>query len=158
MVVAHHIIFSMYGFWLPNDPRGSWSEFTGSWELFRYGGPATKVDDRRSHAWDQHDVRKRMEMKEKLKYPAVMLTGAQALSVAHGFARIAEHSGYRIHALSILPGHGHIVLGRHHYDVEQIVRRLKQAAGKELEKDGLHPFQGLVARRGALPTPFGAGF
>jgi hypothetical protein len=39
MVLAYHLIFSMYGFWLPNDPRGSWSEFVASWELFRFGGP-----------------------------------------------------------------------------------------------------------------------
>ena len=44
MVIAYHVIYSMYGFWLPNDPRGSWSDFVGSWELFRYG-PATKVED-----------------------------------------------------------------------------------------------------------------
>jgi len=30
MVIAYHAIFSTYGFWLPNDPRGSWSEFKES--------------------------------------------------------------------------------------------------------------------------------
>ena len=138
MVLGYHIIYSMYGFWLPIDPRGSWSEFVASWELFRYGGPATKVSDRRSHAWDEHDARKRLEMKQKLKYPPVVLTGEQARSVAHGFARVAAHSGYEIHALSILPGHGHMVLGRHHYDVEQVVRRLKQAAGSHGAAHSLH--------------------
>lgn len=49
MIVGYHIIFSAYGFWLPNDPRGSWSDFVGSWELFRYG-PATKTTERRSLA------------------------------------------------------------------------------------------------------------
>src|SRR5256885_9336243 len=33
----------------PNDPRGSWSDFVRSWELFRYG-PATKTTERRSLA------------------------------------------------------------------------------------------------------------
>src|SRR4051812_43899841 len=33
MIVGYHVIFSTYGFWLPNDPRGSWSDFVGSWEL-----------------------------------------------------------------------------------------------------------------------------
>src|SRR4051812_39201122 len=32
MIVGYHVIFSAYGFWLPNDPRGSWSDFVGSWE------------------------------------------------------------------------------------------------------------------------------
>jgi hypothetical protein len=54
MICAYHVIFGTYGFWLPNDPRGSWSDFVASWEIFRYG-PATKVTARRSHAWDTHD-------------------------------------------------------------------------------------------------------
>ena len=47
MVIACHCIFGTYGFWLPNDPRGSGSDFVASWELFRYG-PATKTRGRRS--------------------------------------------------------------------------------------------------------------
>ena len=78
MVIGYHVILSMYGFWLPNDPRGSWSDFVGSWELFRYGGGATKVNDRRSHAWDEHDRQFRREMKQHLKSPPVVLTGSQA--------------------------------------------------------------------------------
>jgi len=54
MVRAYHVIFIAYGFWLPNDPRGSWSDYVRSWEIFRHG-PATKTDLRRSHARDEHD-------------------------------------------------------------------------------------------------------
>jgi hypothetical protein len=36
-LLAAHIIFTAYGFWLPNDPRGSWSEWVAAWELFRFG-------------------------------------------------------------------------------------------------------------------------
>jgi hypothetical protein len=41
MIRGYHVIFGAYGFWLPNDPRGSWSEFVGSWELFRFGAATT---------------------------------------------------------------------------------------------------------------------
>src|SRR5882757_6425768 len=54
MIIGYHVIFSTYGFWLPNDPRGSWSEFVGSWELFRHGR-ATKVAVTRSVAHRRHD-------------------------------------------------------------------------------------------------------
>ena len=43
MVHAYHAIFGAYGFWLPNDPRGSWTTFVGSWELNPFG-PATKTN------------------------------------------------------------------------------------------------------------------
>ena len=37
MVHGYHVILPMYGFWLPNDPRGSWSDFVRKWELVRFG-------------------------------------------------------------------------------------------------------------------------
>ena len=37
MIIGYHSIFGMYGFWLPNDPRGSGSDYVASWELFRHG-------------------------------------------------------------------------------------------------------------------------
>ena len=41
-VLAYHAIFTAYGFWLPNDPRGSWSSYVRSWELFLAGGNELK--------------------------------------------------------------------------------------------------------------------
>ena len=45
MVHGYHVIWGTYGFWLPNDPRGSWSDFVASWELLRFGA-ATKSQER----------------------------------------------------------------------------------------------------------------
>ncbi len=156
MILAYHIIFGTYGFWLPNDPRGSWSTFVASWDLFQYG-TATKVANRRSHAHDPHDRRFRMAAKSALLHEPVKLSGAQALSVGNGFARAVRASEYSILACSILPEHVHLVVARHRYDVEQVVRRLKQFAGKQLAEDGLHPFENELARRGALPAVFARG-
>jgi REP element-mobilizing transposase RayT len=153
-VLAYHVIFGAYGFWLPNDPRGSWSDFVGAWELFRAGGPATKTTTRRSVAGVRHDAAARRRVKEFLQYPPVVFDGHQAISIAHGFAHMAEKSGYRIHACSILPEHVHLVLGRHHYRVEQVVRLLKQEAGAQLAADGRHPFADRPRPDGSLPTPW----
>src|SRR5215471_9139196 len=104
MVLASHVIFGVYGFWLPNDPRGSWSDFVGSWELFRFG-PATKTDSRRSVAGVRHNVRDRLAAKTALCYPAVVFNGQQALSISQGFRQQVATSGYMIYACSILPQH-----------------------------------------------------
>jgi hypothetical protein len=74
MVLASHVIFGAYGFWLPNDPRGSWSEFVGAWDLFRYG-PATKTSERRSVAHRTHDIAGRMAAKKALDRAAVKFNG-----------------------------------------------------------------------------------
>lgn len=46
MIHGYHIILPHYGFWLPNDPRGSWSDFVASWELVRFGKTTRKLERR----------------------------------------------------------------------------------------------------------------
>jgi REP element-mobilizing transposase RayT len=156
-VLAYHVIFGAYGFWLPNDPRGSWSDFVRSWELFRAGGPATKVTTRRSVAGQPHDRQTRLKTKAALKYPPVIFTGLQALSIANGFATMAAKAHYQIYACSILPEHVHMVLGRYHYKVETMVRLLKAEATTRLIQDGRHPLAAYPMEDGTLPSPWAHG-
>ena len=137
MVLAYHAIFGAYGFWLPNDPRGSWSDFVGAWELLRFG-IATTTTERRSVAHVPHDRRLREEAKRALKYPPVVFSGRQALAVAQGFDHARTESGYVIHACSILPEHVHLVIGRNEERcVERMVGHLKARATQELSAAGL---------------------
>jgi len=138
-VIAFHGIISAYGFWLPNDPRGSWSTWVGAWELFRYG-PATKVTTRRSVAGRAHDHRQRRETKGALKHEPVRLTGKQARAVAMGFAQVAGNSAYAIHAIAIMPEHLHIVAAARDRDPAQMIGHLKRGATDRLIADGIHPF------------------
>jgi REP element-mobilizing transposase RayT len=138
MIVGYHIIFSTYGFWLPNDPRGSWSDFVGSWELFRFG-LATKTSERRSLAHREHDRKLRLRAKSALKYPAVRFTGEQARAVARGFAGYVSRKGLAVWACAIMPDHVHLVTGRPGMTVERLVIQLKGDATQQLEREGIHP-------------------
>ena len=144
---------TMYGFWLPNDPRGSWSAFVRAWELFRFGGPATKTNLRRSLARDAHDVAMRLEMKKHLARDPVLLNGLQARAVARGFARFVQ-TGIIVRACAILPDHVHFVILRHSYSIERIATLLKGAATAQLIREGLHPFQDQPYRDESFPTPW----
>jgi REP element-mobilizing transposase RayT len=139
MVLAYHIIFTAYGFWLPNDPRGSWSEWVASWELLKFGR-ATTIYTRSSVAHAEHDWQWRRAAKAALKHAPVKFTGVQALSISKGFAKACRDSGYVLRALSILEDHVHGVLDRHERAAEQVVGHLKSAASRQLRIDGLHPF------------------
>jgi REP element-mobilizing transposase RayT len=156
MILGYHVIFSVYGFWLPNDPRGSWSDFVGSWELFRFG-PATKVDTRRSLAHRPHDVAARRAAKQALHYPPVQFTGLQARAVARGFANFVHRSGVVVWACSILPEHVHMVVARHTYVVEQIVKLLKGDATRQLLAENLHPFGDRRTSKGTVPKCWARG-
>jgi REP-associated tyrosine transposase len=142
MVIASHVIFTTYGFWLPNDPRGSWSDWVRSWDLRRYGR-ATKTDERNSVAGRMHNQALRRQAKLSLKFPPVRFNGLQALSIAAGFRRAMDESGYRVLACSILPEHVHMVIERHQLPAERIVGHLKAWATQQLSADGRHPFAGI---------------
>jgi len=140
MIVGYHIIFSTYGFWLPNDPRGSWSDFVGAWELFRYG-PATKTTQRQSLAYRDHDRELRRKAKTALKYAPVVFNGLQARAVDRGFAGYVKRKQLPVWACAIMPDHVHLVTGRPGMKVEQLVIQLKGDATQQLEREGIHPLE-----------------
>jgi REP element-mobilizing transposase RayT len=155
MVHAYHVIWGTYGFWLPNDPRGSWSDFVASWELARFGKAIRSLE--REPVDMAQWARWRAEALQALKYPAVVLNGQQAQNVGTGFANGVRRSGYSIWACSILPEHVHLVIARHTYEVEQMVNLLKGEATKQLKKESLHPQARFLMADGKLPSMWAEG-
>lgn len=145
MIHGYHVILPHYGFWLPNDPRGSWSTFVARWELARFGRTTRRLEQRTLAQLSSDELKQRETMRAALKYPAVRLTGFQALSVANGFRSQSLKCRYQIWALSILPEHTHVVVARHKYRVEQVTNLLKGAATGQLLNDNRHPLESHAA-------------
>ena len=157
MVLGSHVILSAYGFWLPNDPRGSWSDFVGSWELARWGR-ATITDWRQSLAGRPHDRQVRFDAKGALKHPPVRFTGPQIQAIGRGFADFAAKSGLVVWACAILPDHAHLVIASHRYTVEQVAILLKGAATRQLLAEGLHPLANVQVRGDRQTKLWARGF
>ena len=157
-VLAYHFIFSAYGFWLPNDPRGSWSTTIRAFDLLKYG-PATKVETTRSVAAAPHDRQLRLEAKKVLKHPPVRFTGVQARAIARGFTEAKEEHHYEFLALAILPDHVHLLVARHPRDLDGIAAHLKAKATRRMATEGLHPFADRPGRDGRrLPSPWARNY
>lgn len=156
-VAAFHVILTTYGFWLPNDPRGSSSKEVRVDNLKPFG-PAIYNQSGRSVAHLDHDRALRFEAKQALKYKPVQLTGFQAQAAAEGMKERITKSGYSIWAFAILKDHVHFVVKRHHYKVEQVARAMKQAASTELLDRGLHPFADMRLESGFLPSVWAQDF
>ena len=156
MIHGYHIVFGTYGFWMPNDPRGSWSDFVHSWELAKFGHATNSLDrvgvePKEYAAW-------RQRAREALKYPAVTLTGEQALAIGNGFGGLARKSELGVWACSILPEHVHLVLARHRYRIEQATNLLKSEATRRLLQKNLHPMkQFQKTGEDRLPSVWGEG-
>jgi REP element-mobilizing transposase RayT len=113
MILAFHSIISCYGFWLPNEPRGSWSSFVASWELFRFG-PATKVQTHRSVAHRPYNR-------------------AQAKIVGQSLQLLP----YVILALAIMPDHLHAVIAHTERNIRKIVGHIKAEATRNLRAESM---------------------
>lgn len=131
MIHAFHCIFTAYGFWLPNEPRGSWSNSVRSWELARFG-PATKVHTRESLANHPYDHALKKQMQDALKHHPVHFTGKQAKVIAEAFAG----TPYVFHACAIMPEHVHLVLGRMKRNIRQAIGHMKSVATMALRGHG----------------------
>ena len=156
-VLAYHLIMSAYGFWLPNDPRGSWSDFVRAWELFLAGGKATKVDTHRSVAHVPHDRKRRLETKKYLVREPVRFNGLHALAIANGFADYVRRSGCVIYACAIMPDHVHLVVERFRHSIETVARQFKAAATTALFNEEAHPFQNEHYADRRAPSPWARG-
>ena len=131
MVIAFHSIFSAYGFWLPNEPRGSWSDFVASWDLYRFG-PATTVTTRRSIAKTPYNHAIKQRMTATLKHQPVKFTGEQARTIGCTFAA----SPYVIHSCAVLQEHIHLVIAHTPRHIRSVIGDLKSAATRTLREQG----------------------
>src|SRR6266480_5051032 len=153
MVIAYHAIFAAYGFWLPNEQRGSWSTEVWAPHLREFG-PATKTEERRSLAHRPFDRSLKRKAQQALKYPVVNFNGAQARAIARGVADIVAKLRIPLYAFVIMPNHTHIVSARHELPIEEIVGHLKRAATRQLTREGIHPLAQYRSARGRVPSPW----
>jgi hypothetical protein len=153
MLHGWHLVFSVYGFWLPNDERGSGSSRVWAQHLYDVAGDATKVFTTHSVAHRPHDVKLRRAAQEALKYPAVRLTGVQARAVGRGIAAVLPKVGLVVHACAIMPDHVHVVVAALKFDGDEIIECLKRAGTRGLNAEGLHPLKDYPRANGRLPSP-----
>lgn len=156
MVLAYHVIFGAYGFWLPNDPRGSWSTEVWANHLQPFGG-ATKVDTRQSLAGREHNQSLRLEAKRSLQYPAVHFNETQISAIGDAFGCAIADLRLDVYACSIMPDHVHFVMGRHQSTAEYAAGFLKRAASRRLLDRGVHPLQEHRQANGRIPSPWVVG-
>lgn len=153
-VIGFHIICCTYGFWLPNNERGSGSDFVRSDALTKFG-PANPVAHGRSVAYKRFDYEIRELARAALKHPPVVFTQPQLEAVARGVGKELEAFGAApLHAFGSLRNHFHAVTGLCRYDIRRFAGRLKGAATRQLLEEGIHPMKKFRLRDGTIPSPW----
>ncbi len=130
MIIAYHAIFTTYGAWLPNDPRGSYSRAVYQAELaelgqIRYG--------RQSPQPDRPTIRRfRTAAVRRLTRPPYYINATTRPDVADAFAAVDERLHLNVPACSIMNDHVHLVVIRSKHRIEYLVNQFKGGVTKAL--------------------------
>src|SRR4051794_17837435 len=133
IVIAYHLIWTLYGWWLPNDLRGSTSRVIRSDALKALG---ELHFGRKRIQPASRDIRAFYEQaKLVLKHPLLELGRAEILSVASGFADAIRANNYTCYACTILRDHVHLIIRKHKHAAEEMIANLQHASRLRLSAD-----------------------
>jgi REP element-mobilizing transposase RayT len=130
MIIAYHAIFTTYGTWLPNDPRGSYSKAIYNEELAELG----VIHYGRQNPQPARSLmrRFRVAVMPRLSRHPYYFDGATRRIVADAFARVVARLRLSVPACAIMNDHVHVVVWRSKYTIEYLVNQLKGAATNAL--------------------------
>lgn len=144
IVIAYHLIWTAYGWWLPNDRRGSMSQRIRNDVISELGELHHGRKPVQPASWEIREFYDRAS--EILEHPFMTFTEKDFQHISNAFsAEIASHK-YTCYACAIMPDHVHLVIRKHKHLAEEMTRNLQRAshiALREAEsRDMAHPVWG----------------
>ena len=139
LVIAYHLVWTGYGFWLPNDPRGSVSRvirndvITDLGEL-HYGRKRIQPAPREIRHFYADAAR-------VLEHPVLEFCEGQIAAVAAAFESVIRTYKYTCYACAILPDHVHVLVRKHRDPFEVMVWNLQRESHLLLRERGFRDFQ-----------------
>jgi REP element-mobilizing transposase RayT len=130
MVAAYHLIWTAYGCWLANDPRGSSSHELRVDKFV----PLGEVHLGRKEQQPPSSTLRAFyrEADELLEHRRLLFDDTEVAVIATRFSQTIRERGYICHACAILPDHVHLVVRRHPDRAEGIIDFLQQDSKQAL--------------------------
>ena len=134
LVIGYHLIWTAYGQWLPNDPRGSGSKTVRSSQIAKLG--------------ELHYGRKRIQPAGKnieafyeqarfaLNYPALEFDARAVGTIATAFGETIRERPYTCYACAVMPDHVHLVIRKHKDSAEDMIANLQKSSCLALGASG----------------------
>jgi REP element-mobilizing transposase RayT len=119
IVIAYHLIWTAYGWWLANDPRGSMSEtircdvFCDLAEL-HYGRKRVQPA-----GWVIRDFYR--EAAKRLKHELLTFDERARAEIAMAFENVIRRERLTVYACAIMPDHIHLVVRKHRLKAEEMI-------------------------------------
>jgi REP element-mobilizing transposase RayT len=133
-IIAHHLIWTLYGHWLPNDLRGSGSAELHD-EKFAQLGP---IYHGRKPAREQPSRKELREFHRQaeplLNFPRFWIDDAKRQAVGNAISEVVADRKYTVWACAILSNHVHMVIRRHRDDALAMWRAVADASCRTLRE------------------------
>ena len=136
-VIAYHLIWTAYGWWLPNDLRGSMSRYVHSDVISDLG---TLHYGRKRVQPAARDVRAFYEaVKGKLKFNLLEMLAPEVQMIAAAFQDVIWQEEYTCYACAIMPDHVHILIRKHKHFAEEMIKNFQLESEFRLRDFELRP-------------------
>jgi hypothetical protein len=135
MVIAHHIILTGYGHWLPNDPRGSMSHEVHAPRIAELGPlhyGRKEVQPSRSELRAFHHG-----AKERLYHPVLWWDDAGRQALADAIGGVVVREKLTCYACSVLRDHVHLLVRKHRLKAQQMSEAFRAAGREQLVRLGM---------------------
>jgi REP element-mobilizing transposase RayT len=136
-VIAYHLIWTNYGTWLGNDPRGSGSRTVDTPILAELGEAhygRKKVQPARSKVREFYE-----QAESRLQFPVIRFEPDQFDQIAAAFAETIRNCRYTCYACAIMPDHVHMVIRKHRDIAEQMIENVQSDSRLRLQSSGIVP-------------------
>ena len=130
MVVGYHLIWTAYGWWLPNDPRGSSSQEIRVERIAELG----ELHPGRKEVQPKSEEIRRFydEARSVLKHSLLTFTPEAIHQIAAAFADVIAERRYTCYACAIMADHVHALIRKHRDKSEEMIAHLQQRSKERL--------------------------
>jgi REP element-mobilizing transposase RayT len=126
MVVAHDLIWTAYGWWLPNDPRGSSSHEIRVERIAELG---ELHHGRKTVQPYPAEIRQFYEQAGvALKHELLTFNTAETTTLATSFGEAVRKSRYTCYSCAIMPDHIHMLIRRHRDPAETMIENFQNVS------------------------------
>ena len=141
MVAGYHLIWTVYGYWLPNDPRGSTSrevrvEAIQPLGELHYGRKAVQPSSREIREFHN-------QAREILKHPVLTFDDDEIALIGNVLGEAIAEKGYTCYACAVMPDHVHLLIRRHRDKAEEMIALFQEWSRAALiaaeKRSPIHP-------------------
>jgi REP element-mobilizing transposase RayT len=131
LVIAYHLIWTAYGWWLPNDLRGSTSNVVRRDVLKELGDLHFGRKRVQPASWKVRDFYE--SAAASLLNPLLTFADAEIAAIAEASATVVRECKYTCYAYAIMPDHVHVLVRKHKHLAEDMIVNLQRASREQLQ-------------------------